>query len=38
MGITIGEFLEIVINIIKQLMELFSAKDEEDSAETPEEV
>ena len=28
----------LIMNIIKQLMELFSAKDEEDSAETPEEV
>lgn len=37
MGITIGEFIEIVIKIIKDLMELFkslTAKDEEEP--TPE--
>ena len=38
MGITIGEFLVIVISIIKKLMEYFGAKNEGDSEETTEQA
>ena len=39
MGITIGEFLEIFIGVIKMLIEIFSGLNKEDEgAETPEEV
>ena len=36
MGITIGEFLEIFINIIMQIMKLFEGNKDEGSTETPE--
>lgn len=34
MGITIGEFLEIFINIIMQIMKLFEGKKDEGNTET----
>ncbi len=34
MGITIGQFIEIVMNIIKMLMEYFGVNNEGDSEET----